>query len=258
MPDAPAPSHSTPPHGGLLRFAVGVAVVVGALIAVLLVGGALVTVLATTSDEVERSGRSFPATERLRIDTGSGDVTVIGERRADVRVEARVHHNMFHGDGRATVALRDGTLRLDGDCSLWTFLGARECGTSFTVRVPRGTAVAVLGGGSSDVRLDALSGPLDVQLGSGDVDVDAYRGTAVRATTGSGDVELRTLRPPRRLLARTGSGDVEIVVPDVPYSVGVDTGSGDEDVQVTDDPTADRSIEVRTGSGDVSVFGLGG
>jgi hypothetical protein len=254
-------SVSTPPPTGRdpLRVVVGACVAIGLLLAIPLVAVAFVTLTAITSDSVERRARTFPPVERLRIDPGGGDVTVVGERRADVRVEMRIHRNAWRDDWQPTVKLMpDRVLRLGSDCSVWMFAGTGECGASFTVRVPSATAVAVLGGGSSDVRLDALSGPLDVSTGSGDIEVDGYRGAVVSAAAGSGDIELWAVRAPRRLRAQAGSGDVTVVVPDVPYRVAVDTGSGDEDIQVIDDPSAEPTITVRTGSGDVEVVGVGG
>jgi hypothetical protein len=255
MPSAPA---STTHNRGVLRLAVGASVAIGLLLALLLLAVAFVTLTAIATDSVERRSRTFPPVERLRIEPGSGDVTVVGERRDDVRVEMRIHRNAWRDDHLPTVELRRDLLRLDGDCSLWLFAGSGECGTSFTVRVPSSTAVQVLDGGAGDVRLNALSGPLAIATGSGDVEIDGHRGAVVTATAGSGDVELRMLRAPRSVRLQTGSGDVGVVVPDVPYRIAVDTGSGDEDVQAIDDPRAERAIAVRTGSGDVEIYGVGG
>ena len=52
---------------------------------------------------------------------------------------------------------------------------------------------------------------------------------------------------------RSTSADVSARVAGVPYAVRVDTGSGDEHVTVRTDPRAPRSIDARTGSGDVRL-----
>lgn len=239
----------------LPRFVVGVFVVIGLLMALLLLAAGFLAITAVTTDSVERRARTFPAVEQLRVRPGSGDVTIRGERREDVRVDMRIHHNMWRNDWQPGVEMRGDLLWLDNECAVWTVVAPGQCGASFTIRVPRATAVALVGGGSSDVRVERLAGALDVATGSGDVEVDGYRGAVVTVTAGSGDVELESLRTPRRVWAQAGSGDVAITVPHAAYRVDVHTGSGDEDVQVADDPRSDRSIDVRTGSGDVELLG---
>jgi DUF4097 and DUF4098 domain-containing protein YvlB len=74
----------------------------------------------------------------------------------------------------------------------------------------------------------------------------------VDAESGSGDVDLRAPRA-RSVRLRSGSGDVTALVAGAPYAVRAETGSGDEHVTVAIDPRAPRSIDARTGSGDVRL-----
>ncbi len=268
-----APVTPPPAKGGLPRTVVLVCIFIGLAVGVLLAGSAAVIGLSIASADTDRTARTFPAAERLRIEAGGGDVTVVGERRDDVRVEAEIRHTMWREDWKPEIELRGDALRLGNDCSMWIFVGTGECGASYTVRVPYATALAMDDGGSGDRRvvrvagrvdvetgsgdvelLDA-SGPLTVDADSGDVDVDAYRGRSLVARADSGDVEVRALRAPSGLRAEADSGDVTVTVPDAAYRVSVATGSGDEDVQLTDDPRAQRTIVIRTGSGDVSLSG---
>ena len=74
----------------------------------------------------------------------------------------------------------------------------------------------------------------------------------VARRTASGDVDVRAPRA-RSVRLRAGSGDVSAFVADAPYAVRADTGSGDQHVTVRTDPRAPRSIDARTGSGDVRL-----
>ncbi|HEX5146136.1 MAG TPA: DUF4097 family beta strand repeat-containing protein, partial [Conexibacter sp.] len=203
-------------------------------------------------------------------------VSVVGERRRGVRVDMAIQRGMWRGGWQPRVAVeRDGRrLELQSHCSVWAHIGVGDCGASFTVRVPRGTRLAV-DAGSGDVRVAGLArgatvdtssgdvhaqdvaGPLRVLASAGDVDVEGYRGADVTLQAGSGDVELDARSAPRRVRATTGPGDVALEVPDRAYRVAVRTGTGDRSVHVREDPHAPRSIVATTGAGDVSVAAPG-
>ncbi|TDE95884.1 hypothetical protein EXU48_06395 [Occultella glacieicola] len=98
-------------------------------------------------------------------------------------------------------------------------------------------------GGSSRLRVevDVPSGTdLDVESGSGDV-ITSGQLAAVRARSGSGDVEIRAAAD---LDSTSGSGDVTVGTVGSGHLV---SGSGDLHIGHA------GSLEVRTGSGDVSV-----
>lgn len=266
MPTAPA----SPParRRGLPRPFVALCIAVAAVVA-------LYTVLSLTSlltASTEHRTRTFEAVERLRVETGSGDVEVVGEARSDVRVEMEIQRGMFRGAWKPDVDMRaDGrSLQLASRCSVWEHIGVTDCGASFTIRVPRGTAVeldassgdvvvadvdgAVQASASSgDVRARDLGGSAELSASSGEVEVDGYRGRRISARTSSGDVDVRAVAAPRRLVASASSGDVAVLVPDRAYRVEADADSGDVDVQVRQDPDSPRTIEARASSGDVSV-----
>jgi hypothetical protein len=257
---------------GLPRPFVALCVLIGVLVGAY----AVLTLLSIATASTEHRTRVFRAVDQLRIDAGPGDVTIVGERRDDVRVELAIQRGMWRGAWQPQVDVRPGGrfLKLESHCSLWAHIGVSDCGASFTVRVPRGTRVSVAGSSGSvwvarlagpvavesrsgDVHADDASGPLTLDASSGDIAVEGYRGTRLSIHAGSGDVEIRALRVPRRLRAEASSGDVDVVVPDVPYRVAVDTGSGDEDVQVRHDPSSPRRIDASTSSGDVSILATG-
>jgi DUF4097 and DUF4098 domain-containing protein YvlB len=268
-----APSDPSKPAKGLPRSFVALCVVIGVLVGVYCVLILVSLAMAST----EQQTRTFAvAARQLRIETGSADVRIIGERRRDVRVDTEIHRGMFRNDFEPRVELRQGgrRLQLDSDCSLMAHVGVGGCGASFTVYVPRGTTLAVNAGSgdvhllgaasdvtvvasSGDVHTEDVAGALRVEASSGDVHVAGNRGGTLVVRTGSGDVHVHAVRAPRRLRVDAGSGDVHAAVPDVVYGVRVDTGSGDRNVTVRQDPAAERTLRVLTSSGDASVAPLG-
>lgn len=266
MSTAPA----TPPakQRGLPRPFVVVCVVIGAVIGAY---GALTLLSQLTASTVHRT-RTFRAVDELRVRAGSGDVTVIGGPRRDVRVDMAIQRGMFRGAWKPEVGVRAGgrELELNSNCSVWEQIGVGHCGASFTISVPRGTRVVVeassgevdvskldgpvtVDASSGDVHAAVVRGPLTINASSGDVRVDDHRGHVVSATASSGDIDIHAAVPPRRLRAEASSGDVTVLVPDVTYRVESDADSGDEEVQVRQDPDAPRVIEAQASSGSVSV-----
>jgi hypothetical protein len=220
--------------------------------------------------------RTFAAVEELRIDAGSGDVTVIGERRRDMRVEMEIQRGMWRGAWQPHVGTQQGgrRLQLESHCSVWAHIGVGDCGASYTVHVPRGTRLVVdassgdvrvagverpvtVDASSGDVHVEDLAAPLRLSASSGDVHVEGYRGADASVEASSGDIHVSALRAPRRLHTVASSGDIDLAVPDKAYRVTVQVDSGDQSVQVRQDPNAPRVIEARASSGDVSIVPLG-
>lgn len=155
-----------------------------------------------------------PAGSRLRVRTGSGDVTVTGSAgESDIRT----------GSGDLSLGTVDGRARLR------TGSGA--------VTVSAATGLADIKAGSGDIRIGELTGDLRVRSGSGDVDVTDARSGSLELATGSGQLTVAVhpgvgaeldlssgsgrarseltvetaapeRRPALRVRGRTGSGDV--------------------------------------------------
>ncbi|MFD2767859.1 DUF4097 family beta strand repeat-containing protein [Micromonospora eburnea] len=214
---------------------------------------------------------------RITVQPGAGDVTVRGSgSAAEVRIKRVVR---YHGDQPQTrYEINGDELVLDTRCG-------HRCSISWDVTVPEG--VAVRGeNGSGDIVLSRV-GTVDVKLGSGDIKVTTARGD-IRAETSSGDiavvdatgavrlhassgrVEARQLAAgvdaeaasgdvtvelaePASARVHAGSGDVELTVPEGRYRVRSSTGSGKAAVEVANDPGAALLLDVRTGSGDVTI-----
>lgn len=127
-----------------------------------------------------------------------------------------------------------------------------SCSVDYEIEVPKGLAVD-LDSGSGNITLRALTGNVDVHLGSGDVDGSGLAGKTVVAEAGSGNVELKYTTAPTSAQLKAGSGDIVLNVPDGAYDVKTDTGSGDVTVSVKDDGSSPNKISLSAGSGNVSV-----
>jgi hypothetical protein len=269
MSTHPPSQPPTSSKGGLPRPFIALCVAIGALIAAYCV----LTLVSLAMASTEHRTRTFPiAAHQLHVDTGAADVRIVGERRSDVRVDMEIHRGMFRNGFQPRVEMnqRGHELQLDSHCSLMAHVGVGDCGASYTVRVPRGTTVAVkadsgdvrvenldrdvtVDSSSGDVHVDDTTGALRVTASSGDVHVAGYRGSELAVDAHSGDVHVDSLRAPDRLRVETGSGDVHVAVPDVPYDVRVDTGAGDRHVTVRENTEAPRKIQASTSSGDVTI-----
>lgn len=222
--------------------------------------------------QTKTTAASYAGVDRLQIDGGSGDVTLIGEQRDDVRVVARTKWGLDEPDHLQQFS--DGVLKVDGGCGFWGGFGIDGCTTDFEIHVPADIPIRAevdagdlrasgldgrvqLEANSGDVRVEDVSGPLTVDVDSGDVMVIGYRGRDASVGANSGDLEIRTQVVPDRIKAVTDSGDVTIAVPGGEvYDVDTETDSGDTDVQVDQSVDAPRTIEANTNSGDVRVVRL--
>src|SRR5256885_3874791 len=112
-------------------------------------------------------GVTTPLHPEVRIVTGSGSITVIGEARADVVADRPVR---VETDA-------DGALKVSG----------RKHSQSFTVRCPEGTSV-VVGTRSGSLRFDGRLGAVRATTISGHVDAEHVASADIRAMSGSIDV----------------------------------------------------------------------
>lgn len=261
-------------------------VAVGIALAVAAVGSTAASMTQTLLRTERTQVRELPGpVQDLDLDLDTGDVRIVGVSGASgVLVERTETWSVARPE--VSEELVGGTLRVRAACAA----ALSWCDVSYVLRVPAGTRVLVRTGsgevqasgtgsvradtGSGDVRLEDVTGGAEVRSGSGEVVAQRVDGEAlvvrtgsgdlrvtgagtdrVTARTGSGEVRLALRRPPEQLRVDTGSGDVEVALPDGPdaYDVRVDTGSGERDVRVRTDPSGGRPLDLRTGSGDVTV-----
>ncbi|MBQ1048706.1 DUF4097 family beta strand repeat protein [Micromonospora sp. C51] len=224
----------------------------------------------------------FDTTESAQITAiqvlpGAGDVVVRADGGADeVRVKRMVRYQ--GGQPDATYEIKGAELVLDTSC------GPR-CSVSYEVTVGEGVSVRGETGsgnvdlsrvgqvdlkvGSGDVRVAAATDAVRVETGSGNIEVyDVTAAVVMRASSGdvtgsrlggrvdaeakSGNVTLE-LDKPASARAHASSGNVELAVPEGAYQVRSRVGSGEIELGVTHDPSAAAVLDLRTGSGDITV-----
>ncbi|MEU9097138.1 hypothetical protein [Streptomyces sp. NPDC048361] len=164
------------------------------------------------------------------------------------------------------------TLKVHAQCNGFVDQFLQNCQIDLHLTVPPGVALTVHNG-SGHIRVRDLTGPVDLTNGSGGMTLRALTGT-LRATVGSGTIEATQLAtpeahlkagsgtvraeftaPPRRADASAGSGSVDLTVPDGShYRILGTPGSGARIIDAgLADPTSDRTLDVSSGSGSVTV-----
>lgn len=179
----------------------------------------------------------------LETHTGSGEIVVNESGRPGVHVTETLH---WRGDKpKDGHSVAGDTLVLKYDCD--------NCSVDYRVEVPRGLDVKV-DSGSGTITLRSLSGPVKASTGSGDIDASGLTGKRVDVDTGSGDIKVKFAAVPDQVDAETGSGNGTVWLPAGTYNVTAETGSGERKIDVVQDPSAPRTVVIKTGSGDAKVL----
>jgi len=208
---------------------------------------------------------------------GGGDVTVTAAPVTETTIRRVIRQATNPGK---PYQLQGTTLTLDTVCGM-------HCSVSYEIKTPPGVKVhGQLGSGdlhldgvadtdlqltSGDLTVTNATGPVQVRATSGDIHVnDAKSSVKIQSTSGdikalnaggpvdvrltSGDVQV-SLAAPNSVTAHTTSGDVTVNVPqDGKYRLTTSHGSGDVTVRgLENDASAKNVIDVRAGSGDVTV-----
>jgi hypothetical protein len=242
-------------------------VVVAAVLFVLVVigGGALQLLSQAATGRFERTSTLTPSAERFTVASDSGTVRLSPSTDGSVHVRTAVSYGL--GEPELVEEATPVGVRLDATCS---GLLATHCEVDYVVEVPPSFAVSVEGTsgdvtvsgltgpvtvnrGSGDIALFDLSGPVDVASRSGVISGNGLRSDVVRAGTGSGDVQLELLEPPRTLAVDTGTGEVDVAVPATGYRVETRTTTGETSVLVPVDPAAPGTIVLGSRTGNVRV-----
>lgn len=139
-----------------------------------------------------------------------------------------------------------------GDATIRNVKGAVNVGAgSGTVTVSDVGDTVAISASSGDVNVNNVAGGVTAKANSGDVTATGISGP-VQVDADSGDISVQ-LTSAQNVTAHTGSGGVDISVPNGPYQVRTDSGSGDVNSSVPDDRSAQHLLDLRTGSGDISV-----
>lgn len=186
-----------------------------------------------------------PTGVTVRGRNGSGDVTLTGVSTVQLRV----------GSGSIRVSRASGTVEAQtgsGEIRVSDTDGeVRLTAGSGDIRVTDVRGQARLKTGSGDISVTGVHAAVRLETGSGSIEGDRLNG-GVTVNTGSGDVDL-TLDRANTVWAKTSSGSIDLIVPRGAYRLNVHTGSGATNLGVADDPDAPHQLELRTGSGDITV-----
>ncbi len=204
----------------------------------------------------------------ITFDGSSGDVEIRADS-ASGKVEVTRHLSWGPGSTQPTPneSVTGSTLKIVSDCSAFM----SWCSIDYIVHVPTGTGVN-LNSGSGDVMLAGDLGAIVAETGSGDISVEGSGNGRVSLRAGSGDIAASDLasgqvvghtgsgsmaidfaNPPTDVALDAGSGDISVQVPQGTYAVSGDSGSGDREVGVALNQSSTKRIDIRTGSGDVTV-----
>ena len=176
------------------------------VLAAIAVGGFAV---AASARHIEVSGTSatYPAANRLEVDSGAGTVVLHGEDRTDIQLTSRIRATGRKPDLRTEASAS--RLRVRASCQHsflnWEFgddgfgIGP-VCSADYTVALPAATS-------------------LTIDLGQGDVRGDRLASPTVSINSGTGDIELDFVTAPRAIDIDSGTGDVTIRVPGGSYAI---------------------------------------
>jgi Putative adhesin len=162
------------------------------------------------------------------------------------RVEAVTRRGLFGSPAVRVVRGAHGRIAVDAPCRFPS--SVLSCSTTLRVVVPPGTAVRATSG-SGNVTVRGLRGDLVAGTASGDIELEGVGGGTVRADTGSGSITATAVTG-RRLQAKTGSGDIDVSATSAPDDAVMQTGSGDVSLTVPDEV---YDVRADTGSGDKQV-----
>lgn len=221
--------------------------VIAALVAVVLVVGAGLSMLGPMLQHDETSEQALPAgltSLEVHSDTGQVRVRAAGPGEAP-GVTRTVRSGLLAPD--VSIETSAGRATLTSDCPGL----ASVCRVDWTVVVPE-EAAARIGQGVGEVSVEGLAGDVDVRSGVGSVTVSDVAAESVAVELGVGDADITVAEPPRRVTARVGVGDLTVRVPaDVPYRVHA-TGQNVAN-RLGSDPDAPRSIAAETGVGGLTI-----
>lgn len=176
------------------------------------------------------------------LDTGAGDITIIGEaNRQQITVDATLHYNE-PSDIRLVLEQRNNQAYLLAETvNNKVGLGWQQMSyVDLVVYLPASMAIE-LQDGSGDALLRGLTNAITIHDGSGDLNVTG--GANVIVNDGSGEIAISQLTG--NLTLDDGSGDVTIS--NVQGAVSIKDGSGELALSNVGD------VRIDDGSGDISV-----
>lgn len=215
----------------------------------------------TTVTENQEYNRQITS---LDLDIESGDVQI--RPGTDGKVSIERHFKWSGKKPTFTEKWDDTKLRISTDCPE----DQRNCSLGYVVYVPDTVAVdAHTDAGRIDV--EGVDGGVRLQTSAGNIDASDVTGAVwarvsdgnitvsgqsaeVDVQASSGNIDLRFDTAPAQVKAKTASGSIEVIVPfGDAYAVRADTSSGRRTISVQQATAAERSIDIQTSSGNVTV-----
>jgi hypothetical protein len=256
-PRAPADRPARPAWLVLGAIASVVAIAYGSFSAVALLAWDRHTVHRTFSGPVER----------VEVDADAGGVRIVTGPADAATVDLRILRGLTEPDHRASLV--DGVLRVHDGCP---GLLSSFCDVRATITAPAGVSVVVRASGGG-VRIRGVEGSVDVDASGGGVEVDGAAGTLrlrssgggitgrdlrsgrVDASSSGGGVHLDLASVPTQVTGRSSGGGVSVLVPPgaTAYRVDARSSGGGTRNDVHTDPSSDRTIDVDSSGGGVSV-----
>lgn len=198
----------------------------------------------------------------VTITSGSGNVNVAAGDETSVLAELS-----FSGDEPIwTAELVNGQLVVDDGCGDRT-----DCEVNLTVEVPASADVSITtaGGGvtivdlnselvirgeATNVLLNGITGPMDIDLTSGDLLAARLVTTVASFRTGRGDLDVTITEAFESLTVVSDDGNVTAQVPGGGYDIDAVADDGELEIDVDDVDGAASSIVIRSARGDVTIY----
>jgi Putative adhesin len=226
----------------------GIAVIVSAAVLVAAAAAMGALWLATSGT---RTSEYLAAAEvqRIEIDVGDGNVTIIGGGLDEVAVR-RTDHYAYDRSPSEWRTQESGVVRISSRCPS---LVIGSCAADYHLTVSNNVPVTVRVE-RGDVRLANYRGSADLEARAGSITVNRFCGFVLQAATKQGDIDASTSCSAERLELRTDTGNVHAIVPRGRYRVDADTNAGTVIVRgITQAFEAPWEIQALSSSGDVTV-----
>jgi hypothetical protein len=232
------------------------AATIGVIAALLLIAGC--GIIGPTM-RTEGSADLDPTITEIRVDSGSGSVTVSGDDDGEASLEWVVSTRANRTIG-PTYSMDGATLVLHG-CGRW-------CSVDYTLRVPEGVdvtgrtangAIDLSDVGEVDMQttngritLDGVSGRVRASSSNGRIEGEGLVGSGIEVSTSNGSIELE-LASAQDVSAESSNGSIVVRVPDGSYRVETQTSNGSETVRIPNSDTGRFLIDLRTSNGPITV-----
>jgi DUF4097 and DUF4098 domain-containing protein YvlB len=186
---------------------------------------------------------------RVELTNGSGDSQVTTGPPGEVRIHGEIQVRAWSdktGQRRVDAIQSNPPVTQEGSLIRigGSSWGSRDVSINYTIIVPADAEIRATTG-SGDLEITGLKGPANFTAGSGDIKASRISGD-VQATAGSGAVELSEIGGQIQVTA--GSGD--ITLDRIHGDIRLQTGSGA--LEITD---PGGKLEANTNSGDITIRG---